>query len=438
MAGNGSAKAPLPARLLLLGIALTALFSALMVCAYLIPDSLVRDNVIASSRVIFAEGPWPQLTQDDLTTQRDNWTEVYVLGMAVHQDGDPLRSAFLNPYYGSEDRPSSMPLESLESWIERGASAPANQSYGRYWQGYLVMIRPLLVLLTLKEIYLVMAVILVTLLVLSCIGLTRRVGWPYAAALVLSFAMVDGWMLPLSTKFWFSFAVALVGLCIAVRMEADELLGERACILFFVLGAVTVFLDYLSTPLVSLGLPLAAAAVCARDELEDLGAAGALRWFGHIVASWLAGYLMLGLANWLIYICVSPDGAEAVEAIRIRLDNWVGPARFYEGFNRFSGVVTSYGVFSHGLGGRVAVILHALALAACALPRGRYRPVRAVLAAASLIPIPWQIVLATSVAWHAWTVYRVFCLSVFCLACGLILTSDFGRGKPRHAETALI
>ncbi len=412
---GSSKKRSTPALLAIGWLICTLVFCGLMIGAYSFPDAWVNDHVRASGERLVEEGVRPRFDPDLVKTQRDNYTEGYVLSMASHQGGHPLRSAFLNPYYDNEDALAGDPKGRITS-VADGIGKPANQSYGRYWQGHLILERPLLIFMDLHGIYILMAVILGLLTLWAGAGLFRRLGWFGPVILLISLLLVDPEMIPSSTKFWYSFAIAVA--CVgwiswfSSRYPFDS---RRTSMFFFFVGAVTVFLDFMSTPIITFMMSFAGLVLIHRGSIADLPMKKSLLIGGRHFLFWIAGWILLGLTNWLLFTAFAAgDHLNGLEILRDRMDNWTGGGGMaYRQISRFAGIGNVITTF--GLPISPAMVLGAAGILSF-LPGifapSRYRACGILLTLICAIPVLWCLILSASFYDHAWTVYRM-CAGLF-------------------------
>ena len=417
-----------------LSVLYTLIFSVLMVACYaLLPsEGLVKHAVkSAEDMIVYDEDAkvakfsyYPRLYKGKDYSQLDNYTEGFVLGMAVHKDDLGIRGAFLQPHYENEALQEGgwHPEERLKSVIE-GEGKMANAEYGRYWHGHLLVEFPLFMFTDLKGIYVFFAVIMAVFFAMAAYMLWKKAGIFPVIALVISLLLVHIWYTVLSTKFFYSFAIALFGIfLIAVKADAGE--GELGSI-FFGLGAVTVFLDFMSTPVVSMGLPLIALIIIKRDELGRSGAAKAAGFAMKMVLSWLLGWGILGLANWVIYTVALGDAGGAVQVLsrRVALWSWSSdPSRYGRLLGIMRVILIYSGRFRYPI---LAGLLLLIALPVFVKKNEKSRGARAAIAVVALMPFVWWLAVNTSVARHYWAVYRTIAVVFFGILCEWgLLTGD--------------
>ena len=122
--------------------------------------------------------------------------------------------------------------------------------YGRYWHGYLVFLRPVLMFFPYEEIkYLGL---IVHILGISIIYFSvKRISDFLAKGLVVSF-LLYGWLTAwLSFQFYSAYFIVYAAGSLVTRIKK-----ETYPIFFFITGMAVAFFDLLSVPLLTLGIPL--------------------------------------------------------------------------------------------------------------------------------------------------------------------------------------
>lgn len=283
-------------------VTMVAVFTLLLIAAYAIPSRLIRNNVERSEKILDAEGEYPYYYKQYF--QLDNFTDGLMLNIAISADeGDMVRSAMESPYYaetksdtiGTEFSPAQTALDVL------GGGNPdrlEKRSYGRYWQGYQAVLRPLLVLTDYTGIRILNYVLLTFLALWCCILTAKRISQTIAGLFVLSLFAVAFPMVPLSMQFSTCFYIALTAM--AVILKADQLRQSKDHLVcaFFVIGGLTAYLDFLTTPQLTLGLPLIVSLLM--DKANN-------KWKLIICLSmaWVMGYAGLWASKWVIGSCLT-------------------------------------------------------------------------------------------------------------------------------------
>ena len=155
MADTKQQKPPFPLRALAaFAVTLAALF-VLLLAAYALPGDRVRDHVYESAQTIAGEGLYPEYFGFKLF-QMDNYTDTIMLTEAAAADeAPPLRAMMTNTAYNVDNFETL--ADDLQWYIEKAWAAGAQRtdapeleplSYARYWHGYLIWLRPLLLVTT--------------------------------------------------------------------------------------------------------------------------------------------------------------------------------------------------------------------------------------------------------------------------------------------------
>ena len=131
-----------------------AILFVLLLAAYALPGERVRQHVYDSARTIQNEGLYPEYLGFKLF-QMDNYTDTLMLFEAASADElPPLQAMMTNTAYNVDNFETL--ADDLAWYIEKDWStgaqrtdAPALEpfSYARYWHGYLIWLRPLLLLM---------------------------------------------------------------------------------------------------------------------------------------------------------------------------------------------------------------------------------------------------------------------------------------------------
>lgn len=167
MADTKQQRPPFPLRALAaFAVTLAALF-VLLLAAYALPGDRVRDHVYESAQTIAGEGLYPEYFGFKLF-QMDNYTDTIMLTEAAAADeAPPLRAMMTNTAYNVDNFETL--ADDLQWYIEKDWAAGAQRtdapelepfSYARYWHGYLIWLRPLLLVTTITGVRVVQYVVL--------------------------------------------------------------------------------------------------------------------------------------------------------------------------------------------------------------------------------------------------------------------------------------
>ena len=155
----------------------------LLLAAYALPGEPVRDHVYDSAVKIAGEGLYPEYLNFKLF-QMDNYTDTIMLTEAASADeAPPLTAMMTNTAYNVDNFETL--ADDLQWYIERDWATGAQRtdapalvpfSYARYWHGYLIWLRPLLLVTDITGVRVVQYLVLAALFAAVAVLLRRRCG----------------------------------------------------------------------------------------------------------------------------------------------------------------------------------------------------------------------------------------------------------------------
>ena len=248
---------------------LIAVFFLSMVLVYCIPASWIQGNVEASLEVMENEGERPLYAFYRHSAIVDNHTDMLMYESLLPSDQYNLVQA----------------------------SVSINH-YPRYWHGYQVILRPLSILFQVQEVRYLGMLTFYLLFFWSAYLVAKKTGVPCAMLYVLTIA--SGYLGVVATCFQYltSFYVLFAALIVLLR-RYGEVPGMNVAMFFFVVGMAENFFDFLTYPIITLGIPLIVLLwMRAREEGADV--ADNLKLTVQTSASWGFGYALTWVAKWIL------------------------------------------------------------------------------------------------------------------------------------------
>lgn len=187
--------------------------------------------------------------------------------------------------------------------------------YSRYWHGYLVLLRPMLLFLDYSKIELLSFIIFMILLMICSFLIYTKIGKLPALALIISCIFSDLLIVTKSINEILCFDLALV-FSIYLLLKKDR---SNIPLNFFVFGSITNFFDFLTNPIVTYGIPIIIYfMIIYKDEyntFKDI-------FFIYLKTSisWFLGYLITWVSKWILTdIIVNRETVKnAIEQINFR------------------------------------------------------------------------------------------------------------------------
>lgn len=263
-----------------------------LVLTAMIPRDAIRENMLESAQFL-ANRPLFGTVLDGVEGSRiDRYADAILLGIAWQYDGEkPLESVMVSSYYHTDYQNEN---ENLLEAVEAGKEA--NQQYLRYWHGAILLIRPLLTVFSLEQIYLLDGAVMLALTLWLLTLLWKRKATVPFLGISLGLVMTGAWFVPLSLEYTWTFLLMLVMTILAVKLAYGGK-WQYMSLLFLLSGVLTGFLDFLTTETLPLLVPLLTALWFGlRDKDTGFMAGQAVK----STLAWGFGYVGMWLSKWVL------------------------------------------------------------------------------------------------------------------------------------------
>lgn len=209
----------------------------------------VKDSVQIYDR----EGLYPSWAPGKKSTQSDNFTDAIMVRNAIYPDNSLLlKNALLNPKF---NYPKANQVQSLVNQVNEKPGAVVS-TYPRYWHGYLVFLKPALMVLTISNIRMVNMLFQFLLAAWVIYLLYNKLGKGVALSYFLMYLSLNPFSLALSFQFSSMYYVMSFASLFLLLRTKWVLSGYHFCYVCLFAGIFTAFFDLLTYPLISLGVPL--------------------------------------------------------------------------------------------------------------------------------------------------------------------------------------
>ena len=255
-----------------------------------LPKALIRENVLVSAEYLCEKAPFFHLSSKDSASRIDRYADAILLNLAWSVDtNSPLLSAVSSAYYHDEYANENTNL----LYAVTNDTTPTYE-YMRYWHGSLVLVRPLLILFSIKEIYILCAITLLALMSIAAYSIYRNYGKAVLCCFLISACVCSIWYVPFSLEYMPTFLISFtsVPVTIALLKKFPEKLG---C-LFFILGNLTAYTDFLTTETLTCLLPMIL--ILLPEHKINTKPINLCLKSGGI---WLLGYCGTWISKWLLY-----------------------------------------------------------------------------------------------------------------------------------------
>ena len=399
---------------------------ALLLAAFALPTEPMRENALASQDVFAREGSYPMARTLGVDAKLDNFTDSMMLVQAGYQAPETtLLQRTLNVYrpfpHGNRGAAAGVYAESL------AAPAPAPQSnYGRYWHGYLAVLKPLLSLFTYEQLRVVNAVWVALLGLIVAALMWRRGLRRYILPFVVTVLLFDPVATAMNMFYTQVYAVTMLA-CIAILSGWNWLRARtgRLLLLFTLTGCLTSYLDLLTCPLVSFGIPCVLCLCLAAPDWKD-----GLKLVLTALICWGIGYGGMWAGKWVLAALLGGENIGLLETLRLRSS----AAGASNPLGAIAVIVKRLLVHLRVPMLALALLL-ALVLAVLFLRRSPLEKLKSLAwlpwAAVCLLPFVWIAFAQNHSYIHRWFVYRLLAICVFGGLCLLARLTEKRGAAPR-------
>ena len=377
---------------------LIATYFALATLSCLLPDKSIKAHIADSAKKMVEEGLYPQAIIRMKQCQMDNFTDALIMNQMYNIDRKhPITSAMKMIRSSEKGRDWDQPGLLLRKVNGENLE---EQHYARYWHGSTFLFRPLFLVmdfLTLRHILFIVSSLLIVLLLCAYYP---KAGLMKTISLALGFLLTYGFVMQFSMQFFPVLALTIIGSLLVVKRKQSDNSG----LLFFVIGSMTCYFDLLTTPLLTLGIPMAVMLSLKRED--EFQFKDSIIEISKLTLLWGGGFAFTFLTKWALASLILGQNifADAYEVSLYRMEA--------EEFTRWDAVTTNFNMLNLWMIGIAALVLLLFAI----IKRLKINYKKVVLFfIIGLMPYVWYLLLANHSYVHWWFTYRLQAITVVCL-----------------------
>lgn len=257
----------------------------------------------------------------------NNWIEKKVdASISILNNEKTTDMPFFYDYYVSPD-PFTDKLMFEKTLIDSSSknalqAAMDMNDYARYWHGYQVILRPMMLVATYIRIRYINMFIMLILLGLVFAEIREKLDTKTAVAFMMSMASVYIIIVPMSMQYNSAFVVMLCSMFLILRHYNPLSESNKLAEIFFIIGMLINFFDLLTAPIITLGMPLILVLLM---SIKSEGTAAFKRNFSSIIkysGLWTIGYALTWVSKWLIASVILKRNVvqDAISSILIRTE----------------------------------------------------------------------------------------------------------------------
>lgn len=401
---------------IVLFIILIIIFFTMLTISYSLPNYKIRENVKDSLIVLENEngfyyrpffGSGNELA-DSVTM--DNYTDSIILGTALdlgeNKGENILKRVVSNYRYDNEELG---PIESLEKAVIN--EEEVNTEYTRYWFGIESLLRPMLMFFNYQTIRYINVFILFGLFFAAIYKITKKLGLKYAIAFGISVMLIGFIIVPMSLQYMPVASIMLISVIVIISLYGKKSFNKKLPYIFLCIGAITAFMDLLTYPIITLGIPLIIVMLL-KMKYEKLTLKEYIILFLKMSIIWAISYGMTYFVKWLIASVILNKNVitDAINQFLFRAD-----ASGSNNTNKLEVIGKNFSIYFNNIVLTVLVIY--LIIYVLNLIKHMDKKINKMyiipLTLVSLLPYVWYIILSNHSDIHSWMTYKIQAVTLF-------------------------
>jgi len=225
--------------------------SLLLMVSYLLPAGIIEKNINKSIGIFVKEDKYESDMYNYKNTKLDNFTDAIMLQNASYTGRGSIISKAMNVYrFQNDDEPSNSLI------LQMQGKKDSISSYDRYWHGYLIILKPLLIIFSYSDVRVINSIVQPLIVLAVAILMMKRNKEKYILPYFISVLVISPMTIAKSLQY--STVFYLFNISMIVMLLYNDKLKEknRYTLFFLVVGMLTSYFDFLTYPLVTLGMPL--------------------------------------------------------------------------------------------------------------------------------------------------------------------------------------
>lgn len=398
-------------KILTVGVGGVAIGFILMVTVYILPTEPMRMNVQRSAEEWHDEGAWPLLINGYSSSILDNFTDSLILSIAVFDNGELFLKEAMNNSYAMQSV-ESLPFDSLYAYLQDEDCY--GEDYARYWHGYLVVVKPLLLLFSYSDLRVLNMCALTCLLIYVSYLLRKNVDKYVDMLFVLVFLFLMPLTLFLCLDMANMFYVTLFAVIVLLKKKDYWQKDNNILIFFLSVGMLTSYMDFLTYPIITLGIPLATYLAMTVGQNRQKVCV----WYSVLASfMWVLGYGGMWGAKWILASLISGENIilNALRTVKTRSGLRTEDDVL---LSRVKAIGTNLDVLTQGVYGKILAVLGVMLVVFLIWSILRRKTCMKWIGAfvfVALIPFVWVFVTSEHASIHSWFTYRNFVVTIYSL-----------------------
>lgn len=388
-----------------------AAVSMLAVAAFL-PQTVIQNHIVESIPIVSRDVENHYIFDNSLASKLDVDTDVMMLRISLSTNDRYLGSILTNPVHTYDDLEEWDDIDELLAELAYDTPSDDVWFYARYWMGFRSVLRFALTVFNYAQVKRYLAFLFLGLFAAVICSASQHANSKIAFLFALAIILIRPHVMATSMQLTCCFFIAFAAMLLVPWLHRH---GKWEGLFFMELGMITMYFDFYTVPLVTMGFPLMYLYILRQEAAEPM----CFRNLFRNMSAWFLGYGLMWIAKLTLTTLLTPVNAfdQGLESFFIRV-----------GIEKDPEVLEAYSVqkafeqvrkviFSDEVGTVVYLLCAAAVLAVVLYKVLKGRTSADLLRKAApylifaLIPMAWFVITKQPVVIHAYFQYRTIALT---------------------------
>ncbi|MGI6718840.1 MAG: hypothetical protein ACOX4D_06825 [Bacteroidales bacterium] len=386
----------------------------------MLPNKIIRKNIANSVETLVEAKEYPRVIINDHKFRLDNFTDALILNQAYNSDRKNLiESVLLVPRSTKHNMSSTLSLQYL---VTEQDFEPILY-YPRYWHGNTFLVRYLLLIGNYDKIRVLLYLISSLMIIFLGAKLYQRTNLLSTLLFFLGFFSTNIFISQFSIQF---FPVLMLTLIFSIFLCKPTENHKQILLLFFIFGSLTSYFDLLTTPILTLCIPLIVYFMVNQNKQNDEPIFLGIKKIFSSSILWAMGYAFTWFSKWVITNIFTSYNAikNGFNSVLIRSSGSVN-----NDFSRIDAIKINLELFDSNY---ILIVTIFVIIIATLYFNKKGLKTSLMYVLIGLIPLVWYFVLANHSYIHFWYTYRSLMVTFICIP--LIFNSLIDFNKPTFSS----
>ena len=250
--------------------------------------------MIESANYLLEKPMYYELIDGCRATNIDHYADSITLNIVYNlSPNESLKSVLYSKYYGNNGNQETDNL--LKTATDDNCMGESQ--YLRYWHGEMIILKPLLLILNIRQIYILNAIILILLTGVLSYKLCKNKMYAVMIGILVALIATNAYVVPLSLEYISMYLVMLISSIFTLQfIEKNK--TKAILPLFFIIGIFTCFFDFLTIETVTLTVPLIILLVYKYKNNNLIDNKEIFKYIIKLIMVWGIGYVLMWITKW--------------------------------------------------------------------------------------------------------------------------------------------